>query len=135
MTIFTRAWEARMSDIVVKQWQEMDYYKGPHAIPGIRFHPAARELGVTAWGMSVLEIDAGCAQYPEHDHAKDGQEEVYVVLRGSATLQTAAGQQALETGTLVRVGPGEKRKFHPGPDGLVLLAIGATPGKAYEAKK
>jgi hypothetical protein len=33
----------------------------------------------------------------------------------------------------VRVGPDTKRKIHPGPDGMRLLAIGGTPGEAYEA--
>ncbi len=32
----------------------------------------------------------------------------------------------------MRVGPGVKRKIHPGPEGLQLLALGGCPGKAYE---
>lgn len=39
-------------------------------IPGIKFHTAGRELGVTAWGMNVLRIDAGCMGHPEHDHQR-----------------------------------------------------------------
>jgi uncharacterized cupin superfamily protein len=124
-----------MSDVNIQHWQTMDYYKGPNAVPGIRFHSAGRQLGVTAWGMNVIEIEPGCTRYPEHDHLKDGQEEVYVVLKGAATLQTSAGEQRLETGTLVRIGPGEKRKWLPGPEGVVLLALGATPGKAYEPRR
>jgi mannose-6-phosphate isomerase-like protein (cupin superfamily) len=121
-----------MADVIVKKIDEIDYYQGPNAIPGIRFHGAARALGVTAWGMGVIELEAGCAGYPEHDHAKDGQEEVYVVLAGSATLHSGGQSWDLGPATLVRVGPGEKRKFIAGGEGLTLLAIGATPGKAYE---
>ncbi|MEM9195609.1 MAG: cupin domain-containing protein [Myxococcota bacterium] len=106
-------------------------YAGPHEIPGIRFRPAARSLGVTAWGMNVIEIDAGCADYPEHDHQEDGQEEVYFVLRGDGSLIVGEERQAVETGSLVRVAPDVRRKFVPGSDGISLLAIGATPGKAY----
>lgn len=123
-----------MSEIKARTIEEIPFYQGPNAIPGIRFHMAARELGITAWGMSVLEIDAGCSGYPEHDHAKDGQEEVYVVLRGSGTLDAAGETTALEPGTLVRVGPSQKRKILPGPQGIAVLAIGATPGKAYAAR-
>src|SRR5262249_21173997 len=68
----------RMIDVLVKKLTEIAPYAGPNAIAGIRFRPAARELGVSAWGMNVIEIDAGCEAYPEHDHVRDGQEEVYV---------------------------------------------------------
>jgi mannose-6-phosphate isomerase-like protein (cupin superfamily) len=123
-----------MSDTKARTIEEIPYYQGPNAIPGIRFRTAARELGVTAWGMSVLEIDSGCTAYPEHDHQKDGQEEVYVVLRGSGTMELAGETTPLSTGTLVRVGPSQKRKILPGPEGIAVLAIGATPGKAYERR-
>jgi len=119
------------ADVKAKHYGEMAYYQGPHAIPGIKFHTAGRELGVTAWGMNVIEIDAGCEHYPEHDHVKDEQEEVYVVLRGGGTLRAGEEETALALGTLVRVGPGEKRKILPGPEGIAVLALGATPGRAY----
>ena len=124
-----------MADVQVKRIEDLDFYKGPNAIAGIRFRSAARALGVTAWGMNVLEIDPGCTAYPEHDHERDGQEEVYVVLRGSATLKAGDDAVELAAGTLVRVGPRQRRKFLPGPAGVTLLAIGATPGKAYEPRR
>jgi len=124
-----------MSEIKARTIEEIPYYQGPSAIPGIRFHTAARELGVTAWGMNVLEIDAGCTGYPEHDHKRDGQEEVYVILRGDGTLDSAGEMTALSTGTMVRVGPSQKRKILPGPKGITVLAIGATPGKVYEPRR
>ena len=65
-----------MSDISKKSIGEFGYYQGEGAIPGIKFRTAGADLGVKAWGMNVLEIAAGCHDYPEHDHVKDGQEEV-----------------------------------------------------------
>ncbi len=124
-----------MADVQVKRIEDIEFYRGPNAIPGIRFHPAAKALGVTAWGMSVLELEPGCTGYPEHDHARDGQEEVYVVLRGGATLKAGDESFDVSPGTLVRVGPGQRRKFLPGPEGVALLAIGGTPGKAYEPRR
>lgn len=123
-----------MADVKATRIEEIPYYQGPKAIPGIRFHAAARELGVTAWGMNVLEIEAGCAAYPEHDHVKDGQEEVYVVLKGSGTMDAGGDLQELAEGMLVRVGPSTRRKILPGPLGITVLAIGATPGLAYPAR-
>jgi len=123
-----------MTDLAAKRMDEIPAYEGPQAIPGIRFRTAGRALGVTAWGMNLVEIDAGCNAYPEHDHAKDGQEEVYVVLEGSGVLAAAGGETKLERGMLVRVGATVKRKVRPGPDGVVLLVLGATPGQAYRPR-
>ena len=120
--------------MTIKKIEEIGFYEGPHRIDGMKFRHAARDLGVSAWGMNVIQIDAGCTAYPEHDHTKDGQEEVYVVLRGSATLR-AGGEWQLETGSLVRVAPTQKRKFLPGPQGVTLLALGGTPGKAYQLRR
>ena len=65
-----------------------------------------------------------------HKHA--GQEEVYVALRGSGTLEADGERYELSPEHIVRVGSSVKRKVTPGPDGLRLLALGATPGKAYD---
>ncbi|HZU82009.1 MAG TPA: hypothetical protein VE987_03785 [Polyangiaceae bacterium] len=123
-----------MSDIKAKHFGDIPYYQGPGSIAGIKFRTAGRDLGVTAWGMNVLEIDPGCQGYPEHDHGNDGQEEVYVVLRGSGVLKAGADETVIAAGTLVRVGPRQSRKILPGPEGIVVLAIGATPGKAYSPR-
>lgn len=124
-----------MADVTLKTIDEIGFYDGPRAIPGIRFRHAGRDLGVSAWGMNVLEIAPGCDKYPEHDHEKDMQEEVYVLLRGSATLQAGGETYTLKPGGMVRVGATTMRKFLPGPDGATILALGGTPGKAYDARR
>ena len=123
-----------MAKVNVRKIGDIPYYKGEGSIPGIKFHTAARELGVTAWGMNVIEIEAGCTAYPEHDHTKDGQEEVYVVLRGSGTISVGGEQIDLIPDLLVRVESSEKRKILPGSEGITILAVGGTPGKAYEPR-
>jgi len=123
-----------MAEVTAKRLDQIPAYDGPGTIPGIRFRLAGRALGIRAWGMNVLEIDAGCTGYPEHDHAKDGQEETYVVLDGSGTLTSAGGETRLERGALVHVDPSVKRKILPGPQGIVLLVVGATPGQAYKPR-
>ena len=120
-----------MPEVTIKRIEEVDYYKGPNAIEGIRFRSAGRELGVTAWGMNVLELAPHCMKYPEHDHVRDGQEEVYVVLRGVAHLRAGGEDRRLEAGSLVRVAPGCKRAWLTDEEGATLLALGATPGQAY----
>jgi len=124
-----------MSDVTSRRIEDIEAYSGASAIPGIAFRPAARALGVTAWGMNVIELAPGVTAYPEHDHAKDGQEEVYLALRGSGTLRADGEEWPLAPGVLVRVGPAQKRKILAGPEGVAVLAIGATPGKAYAPRR
>jgi mannose-6-phosphate isomerase-like protein (cupin superfamily) len=92
---------------------------------------AGAELGVESFGLQVLEFPAGFEHYPAHDHADDGQEEVYVVLAGSADFTIDGDHVPVEAGGLVRVAPGVMRTLVPGADGVRLLAIGCTPGGAY----
>lgn len=120
-----------MLDLTVKRLDELESYQGPAGPPG-QFLYAGKSLGVTAWGMNVLKLPPDWAGYPDHDHSRDGQEEVYVVLRGSARLEAGGQSWQLEPGTLVRVGPHQRRKIVPGGEGVTILALGGTPGKAYE---
>jgi mannose-6-phosphate isomerase-like protein (cupin superfamily) len=93
---------------------------------------AGAELGIRSFGMQVLDFPAGFADYPEHDHAEDGQEEVYVVLSGDADVVVDGEEMTLTRGQMLKVDAGSKRKLYPGSDGVRVLAIGCTPGGAYE---
>ena len=53
-------------------------------------------------------------------------------MEGAATLQVGGEEHELRPGTFARVGPGEKRKIVTGDEGARVIAIGGTPGKAYE---
>ncbi len=121
--------------VTIKQIEELEYYQGPNAIAGIRFRTAGAQLGVSAWGMNVLEIEPHCTGYPEHAHDQDGQEEVYVVLRGEARLVTPAGEQRVAEGTMVHVPPQTVRKWVTDDRGVTWLALGATPGQAYRPRR
>lgn len=114
-----------MVDVTVKKFDELEGYQG-------QFLYAAKGLGVKSWGMNLLKLPAGWPDYPEHDHVGDGQEEVYVVLEGEARLEAGGKSWTLEPGMLARVGASQKRKITPGPNGVTMLALGGTPGKAYE---
>jgi len=114
-----------MTDVTFKRFEDLPGAEG-------RFFFAAAALGVTAWGMNLLSLPPNWDDYPDHDHVEDAQEEVYVVLEGSAKLTAGDESWELSRGTIVRVGPKQKRKLHPGPEGVTVLAIGGTPGQAYE---
>jgi mannose-6-phosphate isomerase-like protein (cupin superfamily) len=97
------------------------------------FKRARAELRVEAFGCSVLDLPPNLDQYPEHDHANDGQQEVYLALRGSGEIEIDGERHPLDPETMVMVGPGVKRKIFTGDEPMRLLAIGGIPGKPYEA--
>jgi uncharacterized cupin superfamily protein len=116
-----------MADVTVKRLEDFE------AIFGGGFRRVRAGLGVSAFGLAVMDFPPGFSEYPAHDHGPDGQEEVYTVLAGSATLTAGGTDYGLEPGVFARVGPEVTRKLSTGDDGARVLAIGAPPGKLYEA--
>jgi mannose-6-phosphate isomerase-like protein (cupin superfamily) len=115
-----------MSSYSVKRIDEIETAYGG----GMRLARAA--LGVTSFGMQLEEFPPNFDQYPEHSHSEDGQEEVYLVLRGSAEIEIEGERVQLDPETIVRVGPGVSRRIFAGPEGVRILALGGVPGVAYE---
>ena len=113
-----------MADVTVRHIDELESWEGKG-----RFMFARRGLGVTSFGMNVGRYPAGYDGYPEHDHSEDGQEEVYFVIEGSLALEAGGETYELTPGTFARVGPAERRKIVPGPDGVTVLALGGMPGQ------
>jgi uncharacterized cupin superfamily protein len=97
------------------------------------FKRARAELGISSFGMQVMDLPPNNDLYPEHDHADDGQEEVYVALKGSADLEIEGERHRLEPDTMISVQPGVKRKLYTGDEALRVLIVGGTPGQVYEA--
>ena len=116
-----------MANYSVKKIDEME------GIYGGAFKRARAELGVESFGMQVIDMPPNADQYPEHDHSEDGQEEVYLALRGSADIEIEGETHRLDPDTMVRIGPGVKRKIKPGDEGIRVLALGGCAGKPYEA--
>ncbi len=94
---------------------------------------ARASLGVESFGMQIEEFPPNFDKYPAHSHSEDGQEEVYIVLGGSAEIESEGERFLLDNETMARVGPGVSRRIFPGPEGVRILALGAVPGAAYEA--
>ena len=115
-----------MADWTVKKIGEMEGAFGG----GMR--RARAELGVSSFGMQIEEFPPNFDQYPDHSHSDDGQEEVYVVLRGSAEIEIDGERIPMDSETIVRVGPGVGRRIFAGPDGVRVLALGGVAGKVYE---
>jgi quercetin dioxygenase-like cupin family protein len=115
-----------MSDYTAKHINDME------AAFGGGFIKARAELGVTSFGMQVIRMPADYGDYPEHDHAEDRQEEVYLALGGSGWIDIDGERVELEPEVFVRVAGGVKRKVHAGPNGVKMLVLGGCPGEAYK---
>ncbi|HVD86559.1 MAG TPA: hypothetical protein VNB59_04050 [Solirubrobacterales bacterium] len=116
-----------MSDYTVKKIDEMEaIYRGG-------FKRARAELGVESFGMQIIDLPPGYEHYPEHDHSEEGQEEVFLALRGSGEIEIEGERFPLDGDHVVRVGPETKRKVWPGEKGVRMLCLGGVPGGVYEA--
>lgn len=115
-------------DYTAKRIDEME------AAYGGGFVKARAELGVSSFGMQVIQLPPDYADYPLHDHVADEQEEVFVPMSGSGWMEIEGERVELDRKTMVRVGPEPKRKVFAGPEGLRILVLGGVPGKAFEAK-
>lgn len=99
---------------------------------GGAFKRVRAELGVSSFGMAIIDMPPNFAYYPTHDHARDGQEEVFLALCGGGEIEIEGKRLPLDTSHVVRVAPGTARKLLPGPDGIRVLVLGAKPGAVYE---
>jgi uncharacterized cupin superfamily protein len=115
-----------MPDVTVKEMGDFD------AVFGGGMRRVRAGLGVTSFGMQVIELPAGFTGYPAHDHTHDEQEEVYVPLKGSVTLEVGGTSLELEPGMFARVGPAETRKLIAGDEPVRILCVGGMPGAVYQ---
>lgn len=115
-----------MGDYTVKRIDEMEAsFLGS-------FKRARAELGVSSFGMQVIDIPANTDAYPEHDHNHDGQEEVFVVMSGRGTILVDGESTEIDPDVMIRIAPEAKRKITTGDEPLRVLALSGVPGGVYE---
>ena len=93
----------------------------------VRHHFGITSFGVNAWTAAA----AGERILNEHDEAGDA-EELYLVHRGRATFELNGERVDAPAGTFVFARPGVMRTAFAEEPGTTILAIGGTPGEAYE---
>ena len=97
------------------------------------WRPVRHHFGITAFGVnSWTARDAGDRIINEHDESDESNEELYVVLRGRATFELDGERVDAPTGTLVFARPGVKRTAFAEEPETTIIALGGTPGQAYE---
>jgi mannose-6-phosphate isomerase-like protein (cupin superfamily) len=89
-----------------------------------RFQRLRRELGVSAFGLNLIRLRP---RQQGRIHRHERQEEVYVVLEGTLTLEVEGEPRELARHTLARVAPGVRRRLsNRGDAPLLVLAIGGA---------
>lgn len=94
-----------------------------------------RRLSISSFGIQAYRAPSGVDVIREHDETllgEAGQEELYVVLNGAATFEIDGESLEAPAGSLVHVQPTAKRKATAKEEGTTILAVGGTPGQAYE---
>ncbi|CCQ36754.1 cupin 2 barrel domain protein [Natronomonas moolapensis 8.8.11] len=88
-------------------------------------------LGCENLGMTLLELDPGAKGKP-HDHAEDGQEEVYLVVDGALTVRVGGeggdpeAERTLSEGEAIRVdGETHRALFNEGDERVRVVIAGA----------
>ena len=87
-------------------------------------HFATRPLDATHLGLAFYRMQPGASQPFAHRHEQ--QEEIYVLLGGSAVAVLDDERVEMARLDALRVAPETTRQFEAGPDGAELIAIGAT---------
>ena len=93
---------------------------------------ARRSLGLSAFGLNLVDIQPG-EQIPEHDETARDQEEVFLVVSGEATIVIDGEEHALPEGTFARLDPELTRTVvNPGSRPTRLLIASAPRTSGYE---
>lgn len=115
-----------MSAFTAKRIDEMETSFGGS------YKRARAELGVTSFGMQVVDLPPNLAEgYPEHDHTHDGQEEVFITMTGRAEIFVDGERVEMNPNVMVRVAPEAKRRVVTGDEPIRMLIVSGVPGGVY----
>lgn len=116
-----------MSDYAVAHIDEIDEQTdGRCPWRPIRAHFGVMSFGVTTWTAR----DSGDRLINEHD--EPAEEELYLVTTGRAVFELNGDRVEAPSGTFVFAPPGVNRTAYAEESGTTILALGGTPGAAYQ---
>lgn len=116
-------------DYEIKHIDEFEEMEGSG---GCTWRLARKTLGAQAFGFNVVDLEPG-GELPAHNEAESGQEEVFVVLDGQATLVAGEEEHEAGPGTFIRYGSQVRRTVRNDSEAAVrLLLIGVPGDSGYE---
>ena len=105
-----------MAEYTTANYHDVDDQNGLHFLRD--------ELNCENMGVTVLECEPGW-EGMEHDHADEGQEEVYLLLEGEATVTVDDESVELGEGDAVRIPPDATHQIHNGDTESRFVLTGA----------
>ncbi len=119
-----------MSGYAIAHLDEIDEIKDERR----SFRPVRHHFGITGFGVTAWTgRESGERIINEHDES-DSDEELYLVLTGRAVFELDGDRVDAPAGTFVFVRPAVTRTAFAEEPGTTIVALGGTPGKAYEAR-
>jgi mannose-6-phosphate isomerase-like protein (cupin superfamily) len=101
--------------------------------PGIEAHFAKRALESEKSGVTYYKL--GPDFHPPFGHRHAEQEEVYVLISGSAIVKVEDDELEMRALDAIRLAPDTARALRAGPEGCELIAFGApTKPDAQDAE-
>jgi mannose-6-phosphate isomerase-like protein (cupin superfamily) len=91
--------------------------------PDLELRFLRNDLGCENCGVSYIRLAPNARQPYGHKHKR--QEEIYLLVSGSAQIKVGDDVVDLEPWTAVRCPPETMRAFRAGPEGAELVAVGA----------
>lgn len=107
-----------IDSVVPEEWGGMWFFRDP--------------LGCDNLGMTLLELEPN-GKGRAHDHADEGEEEVYLVIDGELTLHLGGTKddpdktETVAAGEAIRVSPDTFRQLHNHSDERIKVAIAGAP--------
>jgi quercetin dioxygenase-like cupin family protein len=91
-----------------------------------------RSLDLNSFGLNMVDIAPG-EKIPAHDETERDQEEVFLALRGDATIVIDGDDHDLPEGTFARLGPEATRTVaNNGRETIRILIASAPRASGYE---
>jgi len=110
---------------------ELDRYPSMSGVPVLM--PLRQRVGLSAFGANCWTGPPGAYVIEPHSEP-DGDEELYLIMRGRVRFTVDADTLEAGPGTFVYVPPDIRRAAVAIEPETVVLAIGAKPGEAFEPK-
>ena len=126
---YRRAMEERAPHIL-ERWSEAGE-RFPHEHR--KTHDLRGFLGVESFGVNAFEAHEGELLVVPHDELGEGeqQEELYLVVEGSARFVCDGEAVELERGEVLYARPGVKREAVALATPTILFIVGGRPGRPY----
>lgn len=119
---------------IVERWDEIER-RHPGYEDEVSYHSVRQHLGIGSFGVAAWTAPAGQCVIPPHSETAAGyhQEELYIVLTGSASVVCDGDEVTLRAGQVLFVAPEVFREGVALETPTTVLVVGGLPGRAYTA--